>query len=131
MRGRFYLSQRSAESLLASLRSFDAALARSPGYADALASAAEASLLQPLYGAVPPRLAIPRARELATRALAADPQASGAHAVLGMIALRFGRTGLQRTTAWVLALCAAAYIICVAYTRDPMGPWYLLRTINV
>jgi uncharacterized membrane protein SirB2 len=51
--------------------------------------------------------------------------------LLGMIALRFGRTGLQRTMAWVLALCAAAYIICVAYTRDPMGPWYLLRTINV
>ena len=51
--------------------------------------------------------------------------------VLGMIALRFGRTGAQRATAWVLALGAAAYIICVAYTRDPRGPWYLLTTMNV
>ncbi len=121
LRGRFYLSQRSDESLQEALRSFDAALARSPGYADALASAAEASLLRPLYGAVPPKLAIPRARTLATRALAADPQSSGAHAVQGMIALQYDWN-------WVAAEAALTRAVALdpndAVARQWLGELY-------
>lgn len=40
----------------------DAALAVDPGYSDALVCLAESRLLMPLYGAVPPIQAIPRAR---------------------------------------------------------------------
>ena len=40
----------------------------------------------------------------------------------GMVALRFGRTRLHRGTALLLALCAAAYIFSVAYSKSPVGP---------
>ncbi len=45
---------------------------------------------------------------------------------LGMIALRFGRNRRQRSAAWVLALGVAAYMLSVAYAKDPLGPWRLL-----
>lgn len=41
--------------------------------------------------------------------------------VLGMIALRFGRTRTQRTIAGALALTSACYIVTVALTKNPMG----------
>lgn len=50
--------------------------------------------------------------------------------VLGMVALRFGRTTRQRTTAWVLALCVAMYMFSVAYAKNPAGPWQLLRAAS-
>jgi uncharacterized membrane protein SirB2 len=50
--------------------------------------------------------------------------------LLGMIALRFGRTRRQRATALVLALCTAVYMLLVAYTKQASGPWYLLGAIT-
>mgnify|MGYP003625703866 CR=1 FL=1 len=38
--------------------------------------------------------------------------------VLGMVALRFGRTRSQRGVAFVLALVTAAYMFAVALTKD-------------
>jgi uncharacterized membrane protein SirB2 len=45
-----------------------------------------------------------------------------AYIVLGVIALRRGRTKGVRTTALVAALATAGYIVAVALTRDPRGP---------
>lgn len=42
--------------------------------------------------------------------------------VLGMFALRRGRTRAQRATAFVAALACAAYIVAVALTHDAT-PW--------
>jgi len=42
--------------------------------------------------------------------------------VLGMFALRRGRTKAQRVAAFAAALACAAYIVAVALTRDPT-PW--------
>lgn len=42
--------------------------------------------------------------------------------VLGMFALRRGRTKAQRAAAFVAALACAAYIVAVALTRDAT-PW--------
>ena len=42
--------------------------------------------------------------------------------VLGMFALRRGRTKAQRAAAFAAALASAAYIVAVALTRDPT-PW--------
>jgi uncharacterized membrane protein SirB2 len=42
--------------------------------------------------------------------------------VLGMFALRRGRTKAQRAAAFVAALASAAYIVAVALTRDAT-PW--------
>ncbi|MGE5130697.1 MAG: SirB2 family protein [Sphingomonadaceae bacterium] len=49
-----------------------------------------------------------------------------AYIVLGSIALRRGRTRGVRVAAFVGALAAAGYIVCVALTRDPRGPFALL-----
>lgn len=45
--------------------------------------------------------------------------------VLGMVALRFGRTRRIRVASFALALLTAGYIIAVAYTKAPLGPWAL------
>ena len=45
--------------------------------------------------------------------------------VLGMVALRFGRTRRIRIASFALALLTAGYIIAVAYTKAPLGPWSL------
>ena len=58
--------------------------------------------------------------------LTAKLLALSAYIALGMLALRFGRTRRQRATAWVLALVAALYMFSVAFTKNPLGPVYLL-----
>jgi hypothetical protein len=52
-----------------------------------LAGAAEAWLLLPLYGAIPPAEALPEAARLADRALHADPDAARSLAVSGIVAM--------------------------------------------
>ncbi len=42
--------------------------------------------------------------------------------LLGMVALRHGRTRSQRVLAWLSALATFAYIVMVAMTRNPV-PW--------
>lgn len=42
--------------------------------------------------------------------------------LLGMVALRHGRTRSQRALAWISALTIFAYIVMVALTREPF-PW--------
>lgn len=49
-----------------------------------------------------------------------------AYIVLGSIALKRGRTRGVRVAAFVGALAAAGYIVCVALTRDARGPFALL-----
>jgi uncharacterized membrane protein SirB2 len=40
---------------------------------------------------------------------------------LGMVALRFGKTGTARVGAWVSALLVAGYLVSVAYSKSPWG----------
>ena len=87
LRGQFYLSQRTLPSLRAAIEQFAAAAARDPAYAPALAGAAEAWLLLPLYGAIPPAEALPEAARLADQALQADPEAARSLAVSGIVAM--------------------------------------------
>jgi uncharacterized membrane protein SirB2 len=42
--------------------------------------------------------------------------------MLGMLAIRYGRTRQQRILAWLAALAVFAYIVAVAVARDPT-PW--------
>ena len=44
-----------------------------------------------------------------------------AYIILGMIALRFGRTKKEKGAAWLLALLSAGYIVSVAYSKNPLG----------
>jgi len=49
-----------------------------------------------------------------------------AYIAFGAIALRLGRTRKVRAVALVLALCVFAYIVGVAHTRNPLGPFMFL-----
>jgi uncharacterized membrane protein SirB2 len=50
-----------------------------------------------------------------------------AYIVLGTLALKRARSKAARGAAFALALGAAAYIVSVALSRDPLGPLALLR----
>ncbi len=50
-----------------------------------------------------------------------------AYIVLGTVALKRARGKAARAVAFALALCAAAYIVSVALTRDPLGFLVLLQ----
>jgi serine/threonine-protein kinase len=89
LRGRYFWNQRSRDGLEAAIHSFSQALEMQPAYVDALAGLADAWLLMPLYGAVPPQEAIPRARSAAERVLALDPEHAHADAVLGVVSMQF------------------------------------------
>ena len=89
LQGRYYWAQRSAVGLKAAIAAYDAALAIEADYADALLGSAESWLLMPLYGAMAPHEAIPKAKELAERALALDPVSGRARAVLGSIRMQY------------------------------------------
>lgn len=41
--------------------------------------------------------------------------------VLGIIAMRFGKTATQRLSAWCAAMLTASYILSVAFTKSPWG----------
>ena len=89
LQGRYYWAQRSAIGLEAAIAAFSAALAIEADYADALLGSAESWLLLPLYGAMAPDAAIPRAQDLAQRAMELDPVSGRARAVLGAIAMQY------------------------------------------
>jgi DNA-binding winged helix-turn-helix (wHTH) protein/tetratricopeptide (TPR) repeat protein/TolB-like protein len=89
LQGRYYWNQRSPTGLAAAIEAYEAALAIEPEYVDALVGLADSWLLVPLYSATPPAYAAHRARAAAERALQLDRRASGAHAVLGVIAMQY------------------------------------------
>jgi uncharacterized membrane protein SirB2 len=49
-----------------------------------------------------------------------------AYIVLGMVALRRGRTPAMRDAAFVAALASYAYVVSIALTKSPLGPFAAL-----
>jgi serine/threonine-protein kinase len=86
LRGRFLWNHRTASALGEAIAEYEAAIAREPGFADAHAGLAEATLLQPLYAGEAPAPARARARTSAETALRLDPYSARAHTVLAIIA---------------------------------------------
>ncbi len=93
LRGRFWLSRRTGESIRKAVECFERAVLLDPHYALAHASIAEAyaflSIASATIEAMPPREVVPLALAAAQRALAIDDRLSEAHAVLGHAALNF------------------------------------------
>lgn len=93
LRGRFWLSQRTGESLRSAAESFKQATRLDPDFALAYAGLAEtcmvASIASATLDAAPPREMVPVARIAAQRALVLDEHLGQAHAVLGHIDIGF------------------------------------------
>jgi len=87
LKGRYYWSKRTEESLRTAIEHFDAAVRADPTYAPAYAALADSynQLGTVLLGSEPPSVMRPRAAEAAIRALQIDPDLAEAHATLGYV----------------------------------------------
>ena len=74
-----------------------------------------------LLGSAVSMLIILHASPFATPWLVAKILALLLYILLGMIALRFGRTRAQRASAYFAALLTASYIVSVAISKSPLG----------
>jgi TolB-like protein/Tfp pilus assembly protein PilF len=82
LKGRFALSQRTREGLAEATRLFEEATARDSMFAVAHAALADAYLLGPLYGGIPPARAWPRVKATGAKALKLDSTLAEAHTAL-------------------------------------------------
>ncbi len=86
LRGRLYLSRRTAASLRAAQEQFERSIARDSTFALAWAGLGDMWLLRPAYDATPPLEAYPQARSAARRAVDLDSTLAEPHAALGLLA---------------------------------------------
>ncbi len=86
LRYRYYQWRFTPEDSQRSRESLEQALALDPGFALPYVGLADYHLALAAVGGLPSREAMPRARELALRALEIDPDLAEAHAMLGIVA---------------------------------------------
>ena len=86
LRYRYYQWRFTPEDSQRSRESLEQALALDPGFALPYVGLADYHLALAAVGGLPSNEAMPRARELATRALEIDPDLPEAHAMLGIVA---------------------------------------------
>ena len=85
LQGRYHWGQRSAAGLRKAIAAFQQAITLDPAYAPAHVGLADCFLIMGAYGAMPPRMVIPQAKQLVLRALQLDDTLAEAHATLGAI----------------------------------------------
>lgn len=85
LRGRHSLNKFTVEGFYKALECFNEAIAKDPGFAEAYAGLADAHMMLSEMGPVPPREAMPKAREAALKALALNDRLSEAHSSLGLV----------------------------------------------
>src|SRR6266849_5618785 len=85
VKGRFYLAQRTRESIYKALDQFNQAVAKDPNYAQAYAGLAYAYVLLFDRGWISPEEASPKIRSAAQRAIELDPTLAEPHAALAVL----------------------------------------------
>jgi serine/threonine-protein kinase len=85
LKGRHHWSKRTAAELDASIACFEQALQIDPAFAKARAGLADACSMQAIYGFRAPDAVMPRARQEAVAAKAADDRLPEAHVALGVV----------------------------------------------
>jgi eukaryotic-like serine/threonine-protein kinase len=85
VKGRFYLAQRTRESIYKALDQFNQAVAKDPDYAQAYAALAYAYVLLFDRGWISPEEASPKIRSAAQRAIELDPTLAEPHAALAAL----------------------------------------------
>ncbi len=85
LKGRFYWNKRTRDGFKKGIDYFQQAVEKDQGYALAYAGLADSYALlgSAMYGAVPPREAMPKAKAAARKALELDESLANAHAALG------------------------------------------------
>ncbi len=87
LQGRYHWFARTKGGLERALQYFDQAIEKDPGYALAHSGVADLYSILGIYGYAPPRVAFPKARAAAERALANDDELAEGHMALGLVKL--------------------------------------------
>ncbi len=85
LQGRYYWQQRTAAGIRKAIAAFQQAIALDAAYAPAHVGLADCFMILGAYGAMPPRMVMPQAKQLLLRALQLDSALAEAHASLGAI----------------------------------------------
>jgi len=85
LKGRFFWNKRTSGDLQTAADYFQQAISADPGYANAYAGLAQATLLMPFYEAGASQDMFPKAKAAATRAIELDESSPEGHAALGML----------------------------------------------
>jgi serine/threonine protein kinase/tetratricopeptide (TPR) repeat protein len=85
LRGRYVWNKRTEEGFRRGLEYFEQALARDPNYALAYTGLADCYNLLGIWGALPPRDAMPKVKEAALKAIAIDDSLAEAHTSLAFV----------------------------------------------
>ena len=89
LRGLFFWNKRDEMNFKKAIECFEQAIERDPNYAPAYAGLALSYGLLPFYSPLPSKEVVPKARELALKALEIDETLAEAHAALGFIDMRY------------------------------------------
>lgn len=91
LRGRFFWNKRTEAGLRKAIESFNESIAQDSSYAPAYAGVADSYALlgSNFYDVVPPREAMPLAKDAARKALELDPQLAEAHTSLGYVLMAY------------------------------------------
>ena len=89
LRGRFWWSKRTAEGEWKGLDYFQKAVAKDPSYALGYAGVADSYVVLGHHGRLPPKEALPKAKEAAMKALEIDPTLAEAHTSLAIVMLAY------------------------------------------
>jgi serine/threonine-protein kinase len=84
LKGRYHWNRRTGDGLRRAIEYFEEAIDRDPEYALAHAGLADSFFVLPYYSSFPPRVAYPRAKRSALRALEIDGSLAECHTSLGL-----------------------------------------------
>lgn len=90
LQGRYLLQKRTPDGFKKAATYFQQAVERDPRYGTAYLGLAACHSLPAIFGALPPRVAMPKAEELATRALQLDDSLAEAHIILASVRAQYG-----------------------------------------
>jgi DNA-binding winged helix-turn-helix (wHTH) protein/TolB-like protein/tetratricopeptide (TPR) repeat protein len=94
VKGRYFWNKRTTDGLQKGLQYFQEAVALDPAYMQAYVGIADSYAMLGLFTVMPPKIAFPKAKQAANKALEMDPQLADAHATLGFIAFYYDWDGL-------------------------------------
>jgi tetratricopeptide (TPR) repeat protein len=83
LKGRYFFEKRTQEGMTKGIEYFELSIRTDPYHAPAHAGLAECYCLLALFDLLPPKIALPRAKEAALKALSIEPNLAEAHAALG------------------------------------------------
>ena len=91
LQGRFELNRRTTDGLRKGLESYQRAIAMDPDYALAYAGIADYYAIASIFpqSMIPPKDGMPRARDMASKALQIDPDLAEAHTSLGVVSFYY------------------------------------------